>query len=235
MRDVIDCWDQKAKEWSLHIGLRGDNNRFFNSDPVLWNFLGNVSGKIILDAGCGTGYLSVQLANKGASLIGIDISEKMIEEATRLCRQSNLTIDFKVDSCSTLSSVLNNSIDIVVSNYVLMDTPDLRLAVESFYRVLRPNGKAVLVFSHPCFDELTADEMYFDEFKKTENWGQFKSNFVYFHRPLSQYWKTFKQVGFQIVDFDEPVAQDPNIEGFKEEWKSSYRKRPYSVAFCLMK
>ena len=36
----------------------GDGNRILNSDPVLWAFAGDVDGLTVLDAGCGTGYLS---------------------------------------------------------------------------------------------------------------------------------------------------------------------------------
>jgi ubiquinone/menaquinone biosynthesis C-methylase UbiE len=236
MKDIIDCWDQKAEQWKEFVGNQGDNNRRFNSDPVLWKFLGDVSEKRVLDAGCGTGYLAVQIAkNKAAYVLGIDISGKMIDEAKLFSREVNRNVDFRVDSCSELRSIADSSVDLIVSNYALMDVPDLDGTVKSFYRVLKAGGKAVLVFSHPCFDELNENEMYFDEVKKTDRWGVFQSDFIYFHRPLSQYWKTFKDQGFHIENFEEPVAQDPHIEGFKEEWRKSYRKRPWSVAFELRK
>ena len=43
--------------------------------------------------------------------------------------------------------------DLVIANYVLMDTPDLRDTMAAFHRVLKPGGVAVLVFSHPCFPQ----------------------------------------------------------------------------------
>ena len=52
MDEVAKCWDEKAVEWKMLVGQRGDNNRFFNSDPILWDFVGPVEGKTVLDAGC---------------------------------------------------------------------------------------------------------------------------------------------------------------------------------------
>ena len=74
-------WDQTAQDWEIQVGDEGDSNRILNSDPVLWNFVGNVAGLNVLDAGCGTGYLSQQLHAKGAKVIGVDFSEKMIQIA----------------------------------------------------------------------------------------------------------------------------------------------------------
>ncbi|MBE9011925.1 class I SAM-dependent methyltransferase, partial [Pseudanabaenaceae cyanobacterium LEGE 13415] len=64
-----------------------------------------------------------------------------------------LSIDFHEDSCSELKTFPNQHFDVLVSNYVLIDLPDLEGAVHAFHRVLKPGGIAALVFSHPCFDQ----------------------------------------------------------------------------------
>lgn len=245
MKNVTEIWDEKAAEWNAYVGERGDNNRRFQSDPVLWNFLGEVTGQKVLDAGCGTGYLSVQLARRGADVVGVDISPKMIEFAKSLAHDAiakeaghsygrKLQVDFKVESVESLASIAENSFDAIVSNYVLMDTPNLEDTVKAFHRVLKKGGRAVVVFSHPCFNELFEDEMYFDEIEKSESWGPFKSEFVFYHRPLKQYWRAFQDAGFAIEDLEEPVA-DPSMDGFKAEWLAKYKKRPFSIAFKLRK
>ncbi len=235
MQDVIDCWDKKASQWAKWVGKNGDNNRRFNSDPVLWKFAGDVVEKNVLDAGCGTGYLSVLLAEKSAIVTGIDVSQKMIQESINSVADKKLDITFNVDSASELRTIKDESMDLIISNYVLMDLPDLDGAVKNFYRVLRPGGKAVCVIGHPCNGDLPEDKNYFDENKITDRWGPFDSDFIYFNRPISQYWKSFKSAGFKIDDFDEPVAQNTDVPGFKEEWKESYRKQPWSLAFLLQK
>lgn len=233
--DIIRSWNEKALEWKSLMGERGDSNRVFNSDPVLWKFLGSVKGQKVIDAGCGTGYLSLQLANRGAHVVASDISEAMLEEARALASLKRLVIDFRHESSSQLRSVADASVDAVVSNYVLMDLPDLAGAVKEFFRVLKSGGRAVVILTHPSGTELDANEMYFDEIKKRDRWGNFRTEFIYFHRPLSQYWKSFRQAGFLIEEFDEPVVQDPTVPGFHFEMLKIFRKRAWSVAFLLRK
>lgn len=55
-----------ADDWRIQVGDDGDNNRLLNFDPVLWAFAGDVNGFTVLDAGCGAGYLSKKLHDRGA-------------------------------------------------------------------------------------------------------------------------------------------------------------------------
>ena len=61
-----DSWNRIAGDWDVQVGNEGDSNRILNSDPVLWDFAGDVSGLKVLDAGCGTGYLTRKLYARGA-------------------------------------------------------------------------------------------------------------------------------------------------------------------------
>jgi ubiquinone/menaquinone biosynthesis C-methylase UbiE len=241
--EIREFWDRVAEGWDVQVGLEGDVNRLLNSDPVLWAMAGEVRGLRVLDAGCGTGYLTAQLQAKGAAVVGVDLSERMIE----IARTRHPKVDFQVDSVSGLASVADGSIDLIVSNYVLMDTPDLGEALQSFARVLRPGGAAVVVFSHPCFPQgraggndgpkitYTWDYPYFEHSKRIDPpWGHFTSDFIWFHRPLSDYWKAFRQAGFCVSDFDEPRVQPERYHLAPSEKKLRNNKlRPYSVAFRL--
>ena len=253
-------WDAVAADWQVQVGEHGDANRQLNSDPVLWQFLGDVAGQRILDAGCGTGYLTRQLAAKGATVTGVDLSEQMIEIAQSQQKhqqkrqqkqeQNAPPITFAVDSCQILATQGDATFDRVVSNYVLMDLPDLDAAMQSFARVLKPGGEAVLIFSHPCFPGGRAEtdrkgkgtrylwhHPYFLEQKNVDPaWGHFDHEFIWFHRPLRRYWQAFKAAGFLMVDFEEPHV-DAAVAAEKLDAASYERalSRPYSVAFLLRK
>ena len=146
-------WNKKAKEWDVYLGENGekDLNRFYQSDPILWEMAGPLKGKTVLDAGCGTGYIARQAALKGAHVIGIDASSEMIQIAQAISLQQKISLDFRVDDNSTLATIGDSSVDCVISNYVLMDVENLEESVQSYFRVLRSGGKAVLIFLHPCF------------------------------------------------------------------------------------
>jgi SAM-dependent methyltransferase len=242
--DIVTFWDRVARDWDTQIGDDGDSNRMLNSDPVLWRFAGEVLNRDVLDAGCGTGYLSRKLAKRGANVIGIDLSPNMIG----IARKRAPALDFRVDSCSELATVADTSTDLVVANYVLMDTPDLDAAVASFHRVLRPGGAAVLIFSHPCFPQgeahtdrdavrYTWELPYFEERRQVDPpWKHFTSEFIWFHRPLSHYFKAFRTAGFDVVEFEEPhISQERYHLAGDEQRLRKLKERPYSVAFKLLK
>ena len=96
--ETRDLWNHVADDWRIQVGDDGDGNRILNSDPVLWTFAGDVSGRTVLDAGCGTGYLSKKLWDHGACVTGIDFSERMIA----IARAQHPEMDFRVDSCTCL-------------------------------------------------------------------------------------------------------------------------------------
>jgi 2-polyprenyl-3-methyl-5-hydroxy-6-metoxy-1,4-benzoquinol methylase len=83
------------------VGEDRDGNRILNSDSTLWAFAGDVKGLTVLDAGCGTEYLSKKLHDRGARVTGIDFAVRMIE----IARAHHPAIDFRVDSCAELRTL----------------------------------------------------------------------------------------------------------------------------------
>jgi len=246
LKETRELWNRVANDWRIQVGDAGDSNRILNSDPVLWAFAGDVSGLTVLDAGCGTGYLSKKLRDHGAHVTGIDFSERMIE----IAHTQHPDMDFRVDSCSVLGTLDDEHFDMVIANYVLMDTPDLRGTMEAFNRVLKTDGVAVLVFSHPCFMQDNArvsedgEEIcyrwgfpYFEQRKCIDPpWAHFTSEFIWFHRPLSDYWKAFLAAGFVVVDFEEPrITEDRYHLAKNARQLKNSQTRPCSVAFKLQK
>jgi ubiquinone/menaquinone biosynthesis C-methylase UbiE len=244
--DTRQVWDRLAADWEIQVGDDGDSNRRLNSDPVLWQMAGDVKGLIVLDAGCGTGYLAKRLHEKGAKVVGVDVSPKMVEIAIKKHRN----IDFRVGACSDLKDFGTGFFDLVVSNYVLMDVPDMDETVQAFHRVLKPGGVAVLIFSHPCFPQGKADEdgetgdllyrwdhNYFEESRQVgPPWAHFKSEFVWHHRPLAAYWKSFQSAGFEIADLQEPRLTPERYHlALNERQLDNGTSRPYSIAFKLRK
>lgn len=246
LEETRDFWNRVAADWRVQVADDGDANRRLNSDPVLWAFAGDVTGLAVLDAGCGTGYLSKKLRDRGALVTGVDFSERMIE----IARAANPDIDFRVDSCTELATIGDGRFDLLVANYVLMDIPDLRSTMEAFARVLKADGVAVLVFSHPCFPQgratVSADGeevcyswnfSYFESSQRTDPpWAHFTSDFIWFHRPLSEYWKAFRSAGFGVVEFEEPrITESRHHLAATERALQDSKTRPYSVAFKLQK
>ena len=137
MTDELDQlekqWSEQAEDWNRWIGDDGDTNRQESSDIYLWKYIGHVDDQVILDAGCGNGYLTIKFAleTRIKQIIGVDLSAKMIDLAKqnvdRRVQQESVRqrLELRQDSITELKTIEDNSIDLIVSNYVLMDTPHL--------------------------------------------------------------------------------------------------------------
>jgi ubiquinone/menaquinone biosynthesis C-methylase UbiE len=150
-KGVAQYWDGNADLWTDHVRQGWDTYREYLNNPAFLKFIGNLKGKKVLDAGCGEGYNTRILARKGAEVMGVDISPKLIRHARQAERREPLGIRYEVVSYSDLSLFEDASFDAVISTMALMDGPDYAEAVKEFFRVLRPHGGLFFSVSHPCF------------------------------------------------------------------------------------
>lgn len=94
-------------------------------------------GMRVLDAGCGEGVLSFMMAEKGAEVIGVDLSGPNIEAAAARASQLNLqNVSFLVGDAESLP-FSDNSFDLVVSSHVLEHVPDFDRGLKEVMRVTK--------------------------------------------------------------------------------------------------
>ncbi len=80
-------------------------------DVLLSTLPNDLTGKRILDAGCGTGALSVELAKRGAQVVGIDISPALIDIAEKRCpRELRGLIEFKAGDMTANHGAFDHAI-----------------------------------------------------------------------------------------------------------------------------
>jgi ubiquinone/menaquinone biosynthesis C-methylase UbiE len=107
-------------------------------------------GLDILDIGCGEGYLSRLIARHGAHVTGIDACDELIEAARHAADNEGLDIEL-LTAPADLLPLPDESVDVVVCNHLLNDLGDLEGPMHEFARVLRTNGRLVVLMLHPCF------------------------------------------------------------------------------------
>jgi ubiquinone biosynthesis O-methyltransferase len=96
-------------------------------------------GRTVLDLGCGGGFMAEALAQRGASVTGVDPAEKAIAIAQHHAATQNLSIKYLVGTGEALPFA-NGSMDYVVCVDVLEHVADLGEVINEVRRVLRPGG-----------------------------------------------------------------------------------------------
>ena len=117
-----------------------------DQERVLAEFLGDVSGRRILDMATGTGRAALALAKRGARVTGVDASREMLTVARTRAADAGLTIDF-VEGDAHALAYPDRSFDAVVCLRMLMHVPDWRTALSELCRVCRHR----IVFDYPAF------------------------------------------------------------------------------------
>lgn len=105
--------------------------------------LSHARGAEVLEYGVGPGSDAFALAEQGARVTGIDISDTAVAIARREAERRGLQIDFQVNNAEA-TGFDNESFDLICGNGILHHL-DLQKAIAEIYRLLRPGGGAVFV------------------------------------------------------------------------------------------
>lgn len=96
------------------------------------------AGTRALDLACGTGDIAYEAARRGAHVVGLDVTERMIRLA-RAKHGDSGRVEFLVGDMMTLPFP-DNSFDLVTTGYGIRNVPELEPALDEIARVLRPGG-----------------------------------------------------------------------------------------------
>jgi SAM-dependent methyltransferase len=247
-------WNQFAEDYQAFRGETGTYNELVEI-PAMLSLIGDVKRKKILDAGCGYGYYSILLAKNGATVTGIDISEKMIKLAKDNARKTSDKCRFLVCDIQDLSMFASNTFDTVISSIVVGYVDDLERAFSEVFRVLKHNGVFAFSENHPILKGSWEKDKkgrrlhwnidnYFERSVTTTGW-LLQSGTVFEttsqHRTVQDYFDALISSGFAVERLVEPepiseaqsVSQE-NIRAIQEHYARA-RRIPIFILFKAKK
>lgn len=207
---MANNWNIIVEKYDEMVGETGDiyHRKFLN--PVVFKMLGNVKNKKILDLACGQGYFSRKLARRGARIVGVDLSDKLIEIAERIEKQKKQGIRYLALNSEKLDNIKSNTFDFVVSNISFHDIKNVAKVIMECGRVLKKNGKIIFTIPHPITDFSKKEEIdgkmanimkvYMTEMTEPH---QFSSRISVYHRSIGFYLNSLFGAGFLVSNFSE--------------------------------
>lgn len=230
--EVKRIWNANASFWDSRMKEGNVFHRLLLL-PVLEKLLELHKGKRVLDVACGNGQLSRWMAERGASVVAVDISDKLIDLAKSKGFPSVGSIEYHVVDAadeSALERFGSESFDCVVCNMAIMDMPDIEPLAKALKRLLKQGGAFVFSVTHPCFNMGDMRRVA----SETEEGGVVRETHgieigryltqrtglgfamagqpeaqLYFERPLHALLGTFLRQGLLIDAFEEPSFPAP--------------------------
>lgn len=229
----------KQQPWRTHV-----------ESHTLMALIGDPAGKRVLDLACGEGFYTRRLRQMGAAaVVGIDLSEGMIELARKQEAKQQLGIDYQVGDARSLS--LSAKYDLVVSAYLLNYAPDwreLQAMCAGIARCLKSGGRFVTVNSNPALDFSSAPSYRKYGFE-THVVGEFRegapitwtfylqdSTFAIenYFLDVARHEEAFRRAGFQVIRWHRPQLSSQGKtdceEGF---WDILLQQPPITFIECV--
>ena len=134
-------------QWASTIDIEAIHvNHYFEActapeNRFILKQMGDISGKQLLELGCGAGESSVYFAKMGAHCVATDYSPGMVDVALQLAAANGVKIESRTANAQSLDFP-DNTFDFVYAANLLHHLPDPQLCIREMHRVLKPGGKA---------------------------------------------------------------------------------------------
>jgi len=125
-------WDASSEFKPLH-----------EINPLRLEYINNIvplSGKAVLDVGCGGGILSESMAGLGAQVTGIDLGDKALQVAKLHLLESGKKVEYRKISVEALAADNPGSYDVVTCMEMLEHVPDPASTVRACAQLVKPGG-----------------------------------------------------------------------------------------------
>lgn len=214
-------YDQTSDRWARTEPVSLSD---FTGRPAVFEMCGDVTGRSILDLGCGEGYCSRILAEKGASrILGLELSAEMVARGLEQEAANPLGIEYRQADLGEGLDV-DESFDLAIAvflfNYTTTDT--MTRIMTDAYAALKPGGQFVFSVPHPCFAFMSnvdypfnfdvSETGYFSGEDQLSKGRIFRRDGIplevqMMHRPVERYFSSLASAGFTSM----PVVRELRV------------------------
>jgi len=237
-KQATTSWGSVATWYDKH--LAGTDT--YHEKVILPNLLRLVdpqAKELIIDLASGQGYISRALAEKGASVTGLDISPELVAIAQK---KDGAGVTYRVGSAEDLSAFPNGYFHKAVIVLAIQNIEQVQKVFTETARVIQKDGTFHIVMNHPAFRIPKRSSWGYDEKEKLQyrRIDQYLSESretidmhpgmkdspqtISFHRPLQYYVKGLVKAGFVIDRFEEWISHKESDSGPRAKAENRTRK-----------
>jgi SAM-dependent methyltransferase len=157
-KDTRTLYNAQAENWQRTKPILLSD---YSARPFVLDMCEPIKDARIFDLGCGEGYVSRQLINRGAaSVVAIDISEKMIDSAKSI---ETVGISYSVGDARSMAEYDSESFDLVLAMFLFnyLNVEESAQTIKEIFRILKPGGRFVMAVPHPSLPFLRKKEFPF--------------------------------------------------------------------------
>ena len=203
-KEIAEYWDESSKEYDTHPGhgMGGDDEK-----EAWLKFLNEIipSGtEKVLDVGCGTGFLTVLLAELGYTVKGIDLSEGMQADAKKKIKEGGFEDRVTFEICDAENTnEPDDSYDLVINRHLLWTLPHPYEAVDEWLRVTKPGGSVIVIdgdwsIVRKAVEEKRAKEPENDVIGHKRSYSQEVTNSLPLYDGTKRTWDFIRRDGYDI-------------------------------------
>jgi 2-polyprenyl-3-methyl-5-hydroxy-6-metoxy-1,4-benzoquinol methylase len=228
LSEIREEWDRAAEKRAALIDNLTDISFHRLLLPSIDRLSTNWDWTDVLDAGCGTGFLSERLAKRARHVVAVDVSKKSIAIAKTAHSAPNLR--YQATSIEQLARRSPGSqFTLAVANMTLMTVPNLTSFLAGIARLLRPEGAFVFTSTHPWFWPLYwnyANCDWFDYGREIPIEAPLRISLdergpvtTHYHRPLSMYIAELSRANLLLDVLEEPLPDPEDAALYPEPWE----------------
>ena len=247
-KHIDTSWNKVASWYDELLNTDSDSYQSKVIAPNLLRILDLKKGEVVYDLACGQGYFSNIFYKAGAQVIASDLSKKLIEVATKNYPKGIKFYNSKADRAQFLK---DSSVDTVVIILAIQNIENVNEVLNESKRILKKNGRIVMVLNHPTFRVPKGSDWYFENGVQYRKVGQYlseskisidmtpgeknphkKIKTISFHRPLQYYVKLLSKNGFAITRLEEWISHKKSQSGPRQKAEDIARKE-IPIFMCL--
>lgn len=227
---AYDAYQELADHYASHIDTK-PHNAYYDR-PAMLSLLPEVAGKRVLDAGCGPGVYAEELAKRGASVVSIDASDRMLELAQKRLQDS---VELRlVDLTKPLDMFSDQEFDVVNAPLCLDYIEDWTTLFGELHRILKSGGTFLFSVGHPFFDaDYFKTDQYFSVEQVECTWTGFGIDIR-----MPSYRRSLEEVIMPVLNAGlilEQVLEPLPTEAFKSADPRRYKILMHRPSFLCIK